>query len=94
MSSTRSIHGRHGLARVPIEPSRAFHRYRAALSRYHAARADLGAEIEAGIPASSAAMRSLNAAEEALSEAWRAYVEPNPLTPRTHGRRRPKTARH
>jgi hypothetical protein len=62
-----------------IERARLFSRYRAALTRYRAARADLGAQIEAGVPPTNATMRYLNDAESALSEAWRAYVEADPL---------------
>ena len=79
---------------MSIEENQAFDCYRAALSRYRAAWADLRAEIAAGTPPTSTSLNSLKDAEIALSAAWRAYVDADPLVLRTDYRRRPKDARH
>jgi hypothetical protein len=79
---------------MPIERNQAFDCYRAALSRYRAAWADLRAEIAAGTPPTSASVNSLKDAEIALSAAWRSYVDADPLAPSTDYQRRPKDARH
>ena len=66
---------------MPIERRQVFDWYRGALSRYRAAWADLSAEIAAEIPPTSASLKSLKDAEIALTAAWRAYADADPLVP-------------
>jgi len=68
---------------MATERNESFDCYRAALSRYRAAWADLRAEIAAGTPPTGATLDALKDAEIALSAAWRAYVDADPLAPRT-----------